>query len=163
MRVLSYMIEAHIVKKNGNEIEFLLLKRAKSELYPNIWQMVTGSIVQDEKTYVTAYREIIEETGLKPERMWVVPYVNSFYSWRKNHICIVPVFVALVDNNSSVKISDEHSDFKWAKKDSAIEYLGWQGQRNSVEIIHQYFTEKNSQFYFEEVKLGKIKLDQINK
>jgi 8-oxo-dGTP pyrophosphatase MutT (NUDIX family) len=157
------MIEAHIVKKIGNEIEFLLLKRAKSELYPNIWQMVTGSIVQDEKTYVTAYREIIEETGLKPERMWVVPYVNSFYSWRKNHICIVPVFVALVGHNSSVKISDEHSDFKWAKKESAIEYLGWQGQRNSVEIIHQYFTEKNSQFYFEEVKLGKIKLDQINK
>ncbi|MGE5682844.1 MAG: NUDIX hydrolase [Bacillota bacterium] len=163
MRVLSYMIEAHIIRQIGKEIEFLLLKRAESEIYPNIWQMVTGSISQDEKTYVTAYREIIEETGMKPEKLWIVPYVNSFYSWRRNHICMVPVFVAQVDSKSKVIISNEHSEFQWVDKSTANKLLAWQGQRNSVEIIYEHFTNQNSQLNFEEIRTNKIVLDQIKK
>lgn len=156
MKVLSYMIEAHIMRKIGREIEFLLLKRSELEIFPNLWQMVTGSIDPGEKAYETAYREIIEETNLIPKRLWLVPYMNSFYSWRRNHICMVPVFVTVVDETSMVKISHEHSDFKWVGKDEALRLLAWEGQRNSVRIIFEHFTNELDFLNFEELNLHRI-------
>lgn len=150
------MVEAHIFRVKNNKMEFLLLKRAEKEIYPGVWQMVTGSINQTEKAAETVIREIMEETGLLPEKLWVVPYVNSFYSRRRNHICMVPVFAAQVSDNSDVKISHEHSDFKWLEKSEAIKLLAWQGQRVSVNTIYDYFTNEISFFNFELIDLTKL-------
>ena len=73
------MIEAHIFRETENGIEFLLLKRASNQIYPGIWQMVTGKIEGEEKAHQTALREIKEETGLLPVQLWVAPTINSFY------------------------------------------------------------------------------------
>lgn len=162
MRILSYTVETHIVRNTGNGIEFLLLKRSETEIYPGIWQMVTGSIAQDEKAYVTAYREVIEETGITPLKMWIVPVVNSFYSWKRNHICLVPVFAVLVNSDLPVVLSEEHSDYVWTGPDEAKPMLAWQGQRNSIDVIREHFTG-NSFLNFEEIDLKRIKLSQIKK
>ena len=157
MKVLSYMIEAHIFKQVENDIEYLLIKRAEKEIYAGVWQMVTGSIQHDEKAHETVFREIKEETGLIPQKLWVVPYVNSFYSRRRNHICMVPVFAALVDTNSKVILSEEHSDYKWLDKNEAKKLLAWQGQRLSVDTIYDYFMNERSFLNFEEVIYQKSK------
>ena len=156
MEVTSYLIEAHIFRKVDDGIEFLLMKRSAEEIYPGIWQMVTGSIKENEKAYQTALREIKEETGLEPEYFWVVPTMNSFYSHEKDLVCMVPVFAALVNSKSEVKISCEHSEFKWHKKDEAQKLLAWEGQRKSVDIIHEYFT--NEQSFFEFVRIDTQKM-----
>lgn len=153
MKVLSYMVEAHIFREADNDLEFLLLKRSEMEIFPGLWQMVTGSIDQGEKAFETAFREIKEETGLVPEKLWLVPYINSFYSWRRNHICMVPVFAAMVNLDAPVRISHEHSAFQWVNKQKALELLAWPGQKTSVEIICDYFTREHSFLYFEEVTL----------
>ncbi len=153
MNIVSTLIEAHIVRVVESELEFLLLKRAANELYPNIWQMVTGSIDKNEKAYQTALREIKEETGLFPKQFWIVPNVNSFYSSTKDEICMLPVFAALVNENCKVQISDEHSDFKWLNKEEAKKLLAWPGQRNSVDIIYEYFTNKQGNLKFVEISL----------
>ncbi|PJA97228.1 MAG: NUDIX pyrophosphatase, partial [Ignavibacteriales bacterium CG_4_9_14_3_um_filter_34_10] len=87
MKIESYLVEAHIVKIVDSKLEFLLLKRAESESYPGIWQMVTGSIDNNETAVETALREIHEETSLTPDKFWVVPNVNSFYSAEDDEIC----------------------------------------------------------------------------
>lgn len=157
MKVLSYMVEAHIFRENRNELEFLLLKRSEKEIYPCVWQMVTGSIKPGEKAYATALREIKEEADLNPVKMWVVPYVNSFYSRRRDHICLVPVFAAQVDSNAIVKVSHEHSEYKWVRLDEALKLLAWQGQRNSVKTIFDYFTSEMSYLNFEEIDLKRVR------
>ncbi len=154
MQLISFLIEAHIFRQSSdNGIEFLLLKRADGEKYSNIWQMVTGSINKNEKAYQTALREIKEETGLSPIQFWVVPNVNSFYEPTRDYICHVPVFAALVDDNSSVMISEEHSEYKWVNLDEAKKLLAWRGQRVSVETIYEYFTKEKSFLNFVEIKL----------
>ena len=65
----------------------------------------------------------------------------------------MPVFAALVDNNSSVKISDEHCDYKWVNPEEAKKLLAWVGQRNSVDIITQYFTKEIHFLNFIEIPL----------
>ncbi|MGE5432004.1 MAG: NUDIX hydrolase [Syntrophomonadaceae bacterium] len=157
MKVLSYMVEAHIFREVDNKLEFLLLKRSEMEIFPGLWQMVTGSIDQGERAFETAFREIKEETGIVPEKLWIVPYINSFYSWKRNHICMVPVFVALASQDASVKISHEHSEYQWVSREKALELLAWPGQKNSVQLITEYFTKGHSFLYFEEISIKKCR------
>lgn len=148
MKVTSFLIESHIFRIVNNNLEYLLLKRAESEVYPFVWQMVTGSIKEGEKAWETALREMKEETGLVPEEFWVVPYTNSFYSHERNEMCLVPVFAARVNKESIVTISDEHSEYKWVRRQEAKKLLAWYGQRKSVDIIDEYVTKEKSKLEF---------------
>ena len=153
MKIISYLIEAHIIRQTKNNLEFLLMKRAEHEKYPGIWQMVTGEIMPNEKAYQTAIREINEETGLSPEKFWIVPNINSFYSPEQDLICLLPVFAALVNHNIPVKISDEHVEYKWVNKIEAQKLLAWPGQRESVEIIYNYFVNEQVNLKFVEIDM----------
>jgi dATP pyrophosphohydrolase len=152
-KIITNLVEAHVFRRTKNGIEFLLLKRSPTEIYPGFWQMVSGKIMKDEIAYKTALREIKEETGLIPQKFWVAPNVNSFYYPEKDHISLLPVFAALVDYKSKVKISNEHTEFKWVKLSKAKKMLAWPGQRQSVEIIQEYFTKEISFLNFVEITL----------
>ncbi len=153
MEITSYMIEAHIFKRVEDGIKYLILKRAGNQIYPGIWQMVTGTIRENEKAYETALREIAEETSLRPKKMWVVPFVNSFYSHQKDSVCMVPVFCVETGSDAEVVLSAEHSEYKWVDVREAKELFAWDGQRKSLEVIHQYLTEENSALFFTEIPL----------
>jgi dihydroneopterin triphosphate diphosphatase len=153
MKIESTIIEAHIFRIVDDSLEFLLLKRAEHEIYPGVWQMVTGSINSDEKAYETALREIKEETGLIPLKFWIVPNINSFYWAEKDIICEIPVFAATVQSDSNVIISDEHSEYIWANKDKALTLLAWPGQHKSVEIINDFFIRKKEFLKFIEINI----------
>lgn len=154
MQVISTLIEAHIFRHVGDDIEFLLLKRAPHEKYGGVWQMVTGAIDEGEKAYETALREIKEETGFTPQRFWTAPNVNSFYYPERDYINMIPVFAAQVEAGSEVVISDEHDDYKWVNKEEALKLLAWPGQRQSVKSIYEYFTVEENFLKFVEMKLG---------
>jgi dATP pyrophosphohydrolase len=146
------MIEAHIFREVKDGIEFLLLKRAEKEIYPGVWQMVTGKIRKNEKAYEAALREIKEETGLIPQRLWVVPNVNIFYSHENNYISLLPVFAAKVDAKSKIKICNEHCDWKWVTPAGAKKLLAWPGQKRSIDIITDYYLRKRNFLDMIEVK-----------
>ena len=153
MNIISTMIEAHIFRETENSIEFLLLKRAKNQFYPGLWQMVTGKINSGEKAYETAIREMKEETGLTPLQFWVAPIINSFYEPKDEYICLLPVFAVKVDAESEVSISNEHIKFKWLNREQAKELLAWPGQREAVDIIEDYFNNRERFLHFVEVKI----------
>ena len=153
MKIISNLIEAHIFREQNGKMEFLLLKRSPNEYYPHLWQMVSGKIKENETAYETAIREIKEETNLFPEKFWVAPTVNSFYSPDKDYICLLPVFAAKVYSECEVKISKEHVAFKWVSPEEAKNMLAWDGQRNSVDVIVDYFLNRNSFLNFIEIKL----------
>jgi len=142
MKIISNIIELHIYKIVQNEPQFLLLKRSEKEIYPGIWQMVSGKIRKGEKAYNAAKRELMEETGLIPISFDVVPIVNSFYSCNNDSVCMVPVFVCEVKSETEVKISDEHTDFQWVSPEIAKSLLAWDGQRRAVDVILNHFLKK---------------------
>lgn len=151
--VISTVVEAHIFRKKGNNIEFLAIKRAPKDVYPNLWQPVTGSIEQGEKAFQAAIREVKEETNIDVERLWVVPIINSYYSKVYDRINLITVFAALASEQSEVIISEEHTDFKWVTLNEAEEIYSWLGQRNSAKIIDEYFGQNGSTYYLDEVML----------
>lgn len=142
MDIISQMIEAHMFRETSDDLEFLLLKRSDKVIYPGLWQMVNGKIKEGEKAYQTALREINEETGITPERLWVVPKVDSFYSHEKDHIMLLPVFAAQFSFFSKVAISNEHVEFKWVKPPEAKSMLAWDGQRQAIDLIVNYYKKE---------------------
>ena len=152
MNLLTGMIEVHLFRIKNDETEFLLIKRSEKEIYPGLWQMVSGSIEDNEKAYEAAIREIKEETNLRVKKLWSVPNVNSFYSSEKDAIILIPVFAALVDIGE-VKLSEEHSDFQWCDYSKAASLLAWEGQRKSLEIIVKYLKEEKHYLDLVEIKI----------
>ena len=153
MNIISNLIEAHIFREQNGKLEFLLLKRSPEQYYPNIWQMVSGKIKENETAFNTALREIEEETGLVPEKFWVAPTVNSFYAPDKDYICLLPVFAAKVNYDSKIKISKEHIEYKWLSPEEVKNLLAWDGQRKSVDVIVDYVLNRNSYLNFIEINL----------
>ncbi len=153
MKLQSGIIEAHIIRRKGEATEFLLMKRAETEIYPGLWQMVSGRINPDERAYTAAIRELKEETGLVPSKMWVVPTVNSFYYPKDDSVTMIPVFLFEVPYESAVQLSEEHTDYLWTDADTALERLAWPGQRNAVSIISEYISERFSFLNFVEITL----------
>ena len=152
MKIISDLVEVHLFRIENNELKFLLLKRSAHKIYPGLWQMVSGHIKVGETAVQTALRELLEETGIRPFRLWVAPNINSFYSPDDDSICIMPVFAAQIKDDN-VLISEEHSEFKWVNSEEAKTFLAWEGQRRSVDIIKEYFTNQISFLNFTEIPL----------
>ncbi len=152
MKIIDDIIEAHIFRLVEDRLEFLLLRRAADEeVYPGVWQPVTGRMHEGEKAWEAALREIKEETGLSPESFWVVPNVNSFYNPVKDTASLIPVFAAKVPFTAAVELSAEHDEYKWMCLEEALPLLAWPGQRKSADIIARYVSDEK--FYFDLVKL----------
>jgi len=136
------MVEVCIFKIEGGHPKYLLLKRSKHEkIYPELWQFVTGSIEGNEKAVDAAYRELEEETGLKPKAFWVVPYVNSFYDPGWDSLNFMPVFAAELHSDAAPRLSAEHDEFGWYSYDKAFQMLVWPGQREGLRIVHDYIVK----------------------
>ena len=109
------------------KFKVLLLKKNYKR---DLWQSVTGSIELGEDPYDTALRELQEETGINKQRSdlifddlshkfmiyseWIDRYKESTYS-NKEYI-----FSLKLNDEVSVKLSREHSSYKWVDLNEAI-------------------------------------------
>ena len=137
--IVSRVVEACVFRITHDGPEYLLLKRSERDnIYPGIWQLVTGSMKDRERANDAALREFREETGMVAERFWVVPFVNSFYVPVDDTIHVSPVFAMEVQGDARVTLSTEHQEFSWCSFDDAKQKLIWPGQRYAVELVHEY-------------------------
>ncbi len=104
-----------------------------------VWQMVTGRIEAGETAWRASLREVTEETGLSVERLYSSNMVESFYEIDEDCIHMVPVFVAFVDGEPEVTLSEEHSDFKWVTCKEAVHLLIFDQQKEMIKKIEKNF------------------------
>jgi dATP pyrophosphohydrolase len=136
---MSQIVEVCVFKISQSKPQFLLLKRAANEeLYPRIWQIVTGTIKQNESAIDAALRELNEETGLSVKRCWTVPYVDSYFDASKNAVQLAPVFAVEIDGTVELKLSSEHEKYKWLTHREAKNKLIWPGQRQVLDIVKEF-------------------------
>ncbi len=147
-KINSIYIECYVAKKFKGKYKFLLLKRAEGDkLYPGIWQIITGKIEKKEKAFETALREVKEESGLEPQRLFVLPHTTTFYSPRTDAISLIPLFVCIVDDDKVI-LSDEHSEYRWFDVQKASRQLYFKSQKENVKFIESnlYSTERLKTF-----------------
>ncbi len=146
----SKTIQLHIAKEIDGEYFYLILKRSESErIYPGIWQVVTGTIEDGEKAIDAAKREMIEETALQFTKFWTIPYVTYYFDPYKDVANASPVFGALVNRNSNVILSEEHSDYKWERFDNGFDLLSLPSHKQAMKIFLDFCLNNTNQSLFE--------------
>ena len=129
--------------QESREPYFLLLK------YTNYWGFAKGIIEESEESKETALREIKEETGFDGE---LVPGFEEKQIWffrLKNELINKEAVYFLVrikkENKDKVKISFEHEDFKWLKKDEALELMKIKANKEMIERAYKFILEFEKQ------------------
>ena len=138
---MKKLIDVYVFRIKAEKPEFLLLKRSSDKIYANQWRMVGGKVAPEESYHEAAYRELLEETGLKPESFWVIPSVNSFYEAKTDQVHHIPAFAVQVDKKAIPTLNEEHTGHKWVKQQDINEYIAWPEQKRLIELVHRIVTK----------------------
>jgi dihydroneopterin triphosphate diphosphatase len=103
--------------------------------------MISGRIEHGEKGWEAALREIKEETGLVPDRFYSANTIEAFYEVNQNCINLIPVFVGFIDTEQEVRLSHEHSEYRWTTANEADDFLAFQQQKEMFKTIELLFVQ----------------------
>ena len=129
------VVDCYVYRQTDDGLKFLLMKRNLNKIYENLWQGVAGKIEDGETAPEAAIRELKEETGLDPVKVFVADHISRFYEVHGDRINLVPVFGIEV-NSDEVILSEEHIDFKWVTIEEALNTLVWNGQKKGIQTVH---------------------------
>jgi len=145
--VKEISIGAILYKKN-KRIRYLLLYKAASEHYKEMWDFPKGNIEKGEKQLDTATREIKEETGLTKLRFEnnFKEKINFFYRKEGQTIFKEVIFyLAELVGDEEVKISEEHAGYKWCIYDKAMKTVTYNNAKKILEKANRFLEESKKQ------------------
>jgi|TARA_B110000879_G_scaffold154528_1_gene199806 dATP pyrophosphohydrolase len=130
-----------ILRQTAAKTQVLLMERADSLV--GAWCQVAGSLEQSEAAWQAALREVLEETGLVPDKLYSGDICEQFYEPERECISIFPIFVAYVAADCEVVLNEEHSAYRWLSFDEARELVSFSGQRRSLLEIENEFVKRS--------------------
>ena len=134
-KIITRVVDCYVFNLLDNDPSFLILKRNHNKIYEHLWQGVAGKIEKGETAWQTAIRELKEETGLDPVKMFVADHVSQFYEKHGDRVNLVPVFGIEVDSKNVI-LSDEHIEYKWVDFKEAFDTLVWNGQKKGIQTVY---------------------------
>lgn len=118
------LVDVLVLRQGAGGFECLVLCRSGIGRSPGSWEMVHGKSDPGESPKDAALRELREETGFTPLRLYNLSRVESFYLHKTDTVTLVGMFAAFVDQ-SPVQLSEEHTDFIWLSVDEARQKFSW--------------------------------------
>jgi len=130
-------VDAYVLRPShsGVGVEVLVLRRRPKGRSPGSWETVHGHIESGETPVQAARRELREETGLEPARLYNVSRVESFYRHRTDEVVLIPVFACLMDSADGVRTSPEHDRAEWLPPSQAVARFSWPRERRALEDV----------------------------
>ena len=130
---LPIQVEAIIFRRNGNRVEYLLLKRLPER--NGFWQPITGGVEEGETQKEALCREIREETGIKS----MVTMLENLYYFEFSDPNPNQEYVYGIEISPSEEIMldpKEHSEFRWCNFQEALQLLNWKENKEALRKLH---------------------------
>ena len=148
------VVDCYVYQQTDKGLKFLILKRNEKKLYEHLWQGVAGKIEKYEEAWQTAIRELKEETGLDPVKMFVADHVSQFYEKHGDRVNLVPVFGIEVDSKNVI-LSDEHIEYKWVDFKEAFDTLVWNGQKKGIQTVYNMVSNNDERIRWTTIEINK--------
>lgn len=111
-----YVATKGIVLNQQNQI--LIIQRAKGGRHENMWEFPGGMVEYEELPEESLAREIKEEVNLDID---ILRYLYS-WKWIENNEQVVGIsYLCRCKDESTLKLSFEHSNYKWVNIDEILE------------------------------------------
>jgi 8-oxo-dGTP pyrophosphatase MutT (NUDIX family) len=127
------LVDVYVLRRGEEGLRCLTLRRAAGGRCPGSWETVHGHIEEGERPSEAATRELQEETGLAAARLYNLSRVEAFYQHRRDEVALVPVFVAFVSPEASVRLGPEHDRHEWLTPAEAGARFAWPRERRALE------------------------------
>ena len=130
-------VEVYVFRRRRGAIQFLALRRAPGRKLEGIWQPVTGKIEFAEDVVEAARREVREETGLVPRRMWRLERTAIYLDARGKSVTLLPQLAAEVGPSEAVRLSKEHEEGRFVTAREAGRLYLWDSQREALDAVRR--------------------------
>ena len=134
-RIRVSLVDLYVLRGADRSLECLVLRRAVGGRCPGSWEAVHGHIEAGETPADAARRELLEETGLTPQRLYNLSRVETFYQHRLDEVALVPVFAAFVPADAAVRTGPEHDRFEWLPTADARGRLAWPREARALDDV----------------------------
>jgi 8-oxo-dGTP pyrophosphatase MutT (NUDIX family) len=125
------VVEVFVVSPRARDWRVLTLERASNTRCAGAWETVHGRVERGERPEQAALRELREETGLVPDRLYNVT-THAFYLHRAATVQVAVVFCAFVLGTPPVTLSAEHARAVWRTRAAATKRFAWPSERDSL-------------------------------
>lgn len=104
-----------------NDDNLMVIKRSLDDNFnPGIWEIPGGRVKGGEDPHLALKRETKEETGLS---IRILKPLNVQHFKKNPNLAITMIIFLCTCDSTDVKLSPEHSNFKWVPVNTAKKYL----------------------------------------
>lgn len=128
-------VDTFVLRGAGDGLEVLVLRRAPGGRNPGSWETVHGTIEPGETPVQASQRELREETGFAPQKLYNLSRIEGFYLHTVDELVIIPAFAAFVAADQEPRLSDEHDAFVWLPPSDAARRFAWPRERRALDDV----------------------------
>ncbi len=132
VRVVDVVVLAPAPAGSADRWQVLAMRRAAGTRCTGAWEIVHGRIEAGERPKDAARREVWEETGLTPARLYSIT-VNPFYLHPYDSVQLAVVFAAVVDGDTPIVAGVEHDAWEWLTPAEAMDRLAWPREHQALQ------------------------------
>ena len=131
-----FLVATGAIIENSKTGKILLLKRSEEKDFSaGIWEYITGRLNQFEEPIDGLRREIMEEAGIEVE---VIKPISVFHIFRGEETAeneLVGIMYWCKTDSEEIKISDEHSSYKWVEAGEALRIIEKPGMQEDIKAF----------------------------